>query len=282
VNPDFIIIGAPKAGTTSLWRLIAQHPQIVPCATKEPAFFMRDEIYARGWDWYQNLFPGKQPGQISGEATTEYSQTRSFPKTVSRIAKHVPEAKLIFIMRHPFETLESRWRQSLHNRDPIPSDFATAVKEYPPLMENVRFAETIDDFLEHFQNDKMLLLLFEDFKDAPNAMCKKVFDFLEIASDYEVEDADKRSNSASEKNMDTGLVSALRQIPLMNQIKNLFPRNIRSSLRWATRVTAPDPVWTEELVQLVNGEIHLDAQRALKLAGKESDYWDLSSNWNAA
>ncbi|MFN9173847.1 MAG: hypothetical protein ACK58N_04855, partial [Synechocystis sp.] len=68
--PNFMIIGAQKAGTTALNKYLSQHPQIFMCPLKEPQFFSTDVIYERGLDWYRGLFGEAKPGQVCGEAST--------------------------------------------------------------------------------------------------------------------------------------------------------------------------------------------------------------------
>ena len=67
-RPDFMIIGAMKSGTTTLYHYIGMHPGVFMCFPKEPMFFSRDEVYARGLDWYFSLFREAREDQICGEA----------------------------------------------------------------------------------------------------------------------------------------------------------------------------------------------------------------------
>ena len=68
--PDFFIIGAAKAGTTSLFALLERHPDIFMSTPKEPEFFARDDLYSKGLESYADLFEQALPGQILGEAST--------------------------------------------------------------------------------------------------------------------------------------------------------------------------------------------------------------------
>jgi hypothetical protein len=279
LTPGFIILGAPKAGTTSLWRLVSQHPDIFPCATKEPGFFIRDEIYARGLDWYQSLFSECAEHQIAGEATTEYSQTRTFPDVVARIAEHLPEVKLIFMMRHPFETLESRWRQSLANRDFIPRSFPEAIRRYPPLLENALHGQTIRDYLEYFPRKNLLLLLFEDFKIDPSATCAEVYSFIGVDPAFKPVDHDRVWNAGADKDIDSLWVAILRRIPATGALRDMLPIGLRRMLRTVTRRKPYRAIWTKEIFQLIQPQISGDAALALELAGKNHEYWDLSDTW---
>ena len=71
--PDFVLIGAAKAGTTSLYALLDRHPDIFMPKVKEPEFFARDDRYAEGIESYAAAFAAAAPGQIAGEASTIHS-----------------------------------------------------------------------------------------------------------------------------------------------------------------------------------------------------------------
>ena len=115
VLPDFLIVGAQKAGTTSMWTYLGSHPEIVPSRLKEPRYF--DWNYARGQDWYQARFPTQRvlrrfasperDHALTGEASTEYLLHRAAPV---RAAELVPEAKIIVMVRDPVDRAFSHYR----------------------------------------------------------------------------------------------------------------------------------------------------------------------------
>ena len=106
-RPNFLIIGAGKSGTTSLWSLLGQHPEIFVSRIKEPSFFSNDEQYTRGWMWYESLFRGARGENAIGEASNSYSATGIHPDTVRRIVESLPGVRLIYLVRNPFERMES-------------------------------------------------------------------------------------------------------------------------------------------------------------------------------
>ena len=108
--PDFMLIGAMKSGTTTLHAYLSRHPGLFLCTPKEPGFFSRDERYARGLDWYRELFTDAQPEQLCGEASTCYSRWPHFENAAPRIAADVPGAKLLYITRDPVERAYSHYR----------------------------------------------------------------------------------------------------------------------------------------------------------------------------
>jgi hypothetical protein len=104
VLPNFLIIGAQKSGTTSLYKYVAQHPQVVPAYKKEIYFFNTPQRYGRGLPYYRAHFPTKwamrRPPQprLTGEASPEYL---FHPLAAERVQAAVPHAKFLVLLRNP-------------------------------------------------------------------------------------------------------------------------------------------------------------------------------------
>src|SRR5882724_1563681 len=96
-EPTFLIVGAAKAGTTSLAAYLSGHPDVFMAKEKELHFFDRDRRYNRGWQWYCDRFSTSGSAIAVGEATPTYMW---LPKAVERMVEHLPRAQLIAILRH--------------------------------------------------------------------------------------------------------------------------------------------------------------------------------------
>src|SRR5262245_53029682 len=108
-KPNFFLIGAPKAATTSLALLLGKHPQICIAKGKEPHFFSDDHVFARGMSWYESLFAHGRTRPAIGDASTSYARSGIFPNTVHRIVEHAPNARIIYSVRHPIDRIESAY-----------------------------------------------------------------------------------------------------------------------------------------------------------------------------
>lgn len=109
VLPDFLILGAQKAGTSSLHSMLSAHPQIFLTKPKETHFFDGPKRYARGLDWYRSHFPPQQTAErhwVAGETTPAYLYLSYVPE---RVAAALPEAKLIVVLRNPVDRAFSHW-----------------------------------------------------------------------------------------------------------------------------------------------------------------------------
>ncbi|NIP61655.1 MAG: sulfotransferase [Nitrosopumilaceae archaeon] len=117
--PNFMIIGSPKCGTTSLYHYLCQHPNILPAITKETYFF--NGYYSKNKNWYKMFFPNKfsimqnekRKGiTLTGEATPSYL---SHPLVPKRVFDFIPNCKLIVILRNPIDRAYSHYHNNLRN-----------------------------------------------------------------------------------------------------------------------------------------------------------------------
>jgi len=116
--PDFLVIGAQKAGTTSLFSYLIQHPRIEPPLKKQVHFF--DWHYHRGVAWYRANFPAVGPGPpaengrpLTFEATPYYL---FHPRAVPRIAETLDDVPLVVLLRHPLDRAYSHYRHNVRRR----------------------------------------------------------------------------------------------------------------------------------------------------------------------
>jgi hypothetical protein len=181
-RPNFLIIGAAKAATTTLSNLLDRHPQAAIVQGKEPHFFSVDANYQAGWERYQRLFSHCTHELATGDASTSYSRIRYHPDTVRRILHHVPEVKIIYMVRHPLRRMESAYVERLATR--VASQFFgsinDAVRQQPMIVDSSRYWEVFDHYRAHFGASRILVVWFEEFVADLDAGFRKVCDFLDI------------------------------------------------------------------------------------------------------
>ena len=118
--PTFLIIGTMKGGTTSLHRYLRQHPDVFMPEQKELNFFLdeyagrpidppEERNWSRGLTWYERQFAGAEDERAVGEASANYTRYPTYPGVAERIAKIVPEMKLIYLMRNPIDRVLSHY-----------------------------------------------------------------------------------------------------------------------------------------------------------------------------
>ena len=144
-SPDFIIVGAQKAATSSLYKALCSHPDVYPAERKEIHFF--DFNYEQGVEWYQTQL--KRPkGKICGEASPFYIH---HPKVATRIERTFPRVKLIFIFRDPVERALSHYRMNVAEGIEPLSPLRAMVAEEQRILEALKRGESRDNPESAFQ-----------------------------------------------------------------------------------------------------------------------------------
>ena len=214
--PDFFIVGHAKCGTTALYEMLRRHPQICmpeykAGAGKEPWYFSRsnpqvqdDEVRSieftgrnvgETFEDYLRLFSHAEPGQRIGEASSSYLWS---PVAAQRIAEVAPQASIIAIFREPASFLRSLHLQLLQNRHEEVTDFRTAVEldgerrqnrqipscsYWPSALiydDRVSYVEQLRRYHETFGPDRVLTLIYDDFRADNEATVRSVERFLGV------------------------------------------------------------------------------------------------------
>jgi hypothetical protein len=178
VLPDFLLIGAMKAGTTSLFNYLRAHPDVFMPDVKEVHFFS-EQNWWRGLDWYGDLFREARSTQVVGEASPGYSRFPVSPEVPERVAAVIPEAKLLYLVRHPVERLVSQYHQQVVFRgENRPID--EAVLDERVYLATSRYGMQIRRYLEHFPAERLLVVTSEDLRAERTDVLARIFAFLGI------------------------------------------------------------------------------------------------------
>jgi hypothetical protein len=179
--PDFVIIGAQKGGTSFLYYLLTRHPLVEPAARKELHFFDQPEHFDNGAEWYRRCFPrvGSKDGQrsITGEATPYYLFD---PPVAERMAKIVPKAQLIALLRNPVDRAYSHYQMQV-KRGTEPRSFEEAIEQqHSSYVSRGIYVDQLLRWFEFFSKEQMLILKSEDFFERPVETLKVVLTFLDL------------------------------------------------------------------------------------------------------
>ncbi|MCP4904778.1 MAG: sulfotransferase domain-containing protein [bacterium] len=250
--PDFIIIGAAKSGTTTLYEYLRRHPAIFMAVAespkvrnKEPNFFDPAEHWHLGVDWYRSLFAGASADQLCGEASTNYTRWPQVDGVPERIASIAPEVRLIYLMRHPVERAYShyvhRHTREIHPGRPISNPFERFVEEHPMCVDSSDYATQIARYLEFFDREAILLLRMEDLQSDPGRVVQRTTEFLGIEADPgSLTDEPLIANvgGVSEAVLRAHVMAPLRSNPFMRRIADALPSGIRDGL-WKLLRSSP-------------------------------------------
>ncbi len=192
--PTFLIIGAQKCGTSSLFHHLSGHPDVYLPAAKEIDFFS-DPGWFRGLAWYEGVFAASGGAAAVGEASPSYTVHPHAPEVPERIASVLPGVKLIYLLRDPIARMRSAYLHALSEgveRRPI----GRALLEDPLYLDHSRYALQIDRYLQVFDRDQLLLLTLENLRDHPREVLGRVCDFIGVDPTWRPPDLDLAYNSA--------------------------------------------------------------------------------------
>ncbi|MDP9233760.1 MAG: sulfotransferase [Actinomycetota bacterium] len=182
--PDFLVIGAQKSGTTSLYEYLRSHPQVFMPDIKELDFFTPGINWERGFGWYQRLFTEAGDGVIAvGEASTSYTKWPRYSGSAELIAQHLPQARLIYVIRNPIDRLRSHYVHNVAFGTETAS-LADAVKRNPDYINFSKYAMQLDQYFVHFGQEQILVITSEALRSQRAATLERVFSFLGVSADW--------------------------------------------------------------------------------------------------
>jgi hypothetical protein len=229
----FLVIGAQKAGTTSLFEYLRRHPQIHMPAEKEISFFSRH--YHRGWDWYTTtVLRDAPPDAVCGEASIGYMGGTPYADITAneqgyrppnrdvdqpleaviprRIKTDLPDVRLVCILRDPIARAYSHHQMAvLDTAETRAFDESVDVLLMPEALRDARITPTttngyivngeycrlLASFLEIFPSDKLLILFSNELADRPIPTLTRVFDFVGVSSDFIPDNLNARYREAA-------------------------------------------------------------------------------------
>jgi hypothetical protein len=295
--PNFLMIGAAKSGTTSLWNYLRQHPQIFLASVKEPRFFAYegetvnysgpgDDKWGReiinSWDAYQALFQSAKGQLALGEASNVYLYFAQ--RAAPRIASRLPGVKLIAILRNPVDRAYSNFLMMRgEGREPL-SDFRRALREEEKRLRNGwspgwayyrrgLYADSLRTYLAYFPRERMRFLLYDDLVQAPGRLLQEIFEFLGV--DPFLPDLSQRHNVSVHPRSHLLAFLIHNRTPLSRSLRKILPETIRLSINQALRAanaTRP-PVLQSEIRREISASFREDIRQVSQLIDRDLSGW---------
>ncbi len=298
---DFLVIGAQRSGTTSLWRHLASHPEIYLPPSKEAPFFSHDQPFARGLDWYlSEFFAEAGAAQLWGTVSPHYmigSPGVPVEEVARRIHSLLAPTKLIALLRDPIERAQSHHRMVLH-RGRETRDFDTAARELlaPEMLERARrepplvqpyfvageYGRILGAYLALFGRERLHVLLTGELHDRPQETMRAVFAFLGVNELHEPPELTERHHRGGRaRRLDTDAELALKE----HLAREVWPRMAHPAqerrafdfwfMQWNVIPEERLPPVDEEVRTLLAEHYARDAELLLGLTG-------LAAPWRTA
>jgi Sulfotransferase domain len=299
-RPSFFLLGATKAGTTSLHYYLAQHPDILMSDPKEPPFFRLQ--YGRGPEWYWKTYFRRYNGQrAAGDGAP---QNLHLPFVAERIAATAPEARLMVLCRNPVDRAVSAWRHNVRlGVEALP--FAEAVERNLRRLERGEtfegeegtrryeefgaregnaglqrafgfyvepgyYAEHIERYRRLFGADRLLILFFEDLVADPAGTTARAVAFLGLPP-HPLRDARPQNEATSAAA--TRLNSLISKLPGVRLASPQLRARVRALVARAGKRGASPPPMDAAALQGLAAHYQPHTRRLAELTGRDLAAW---------
>jgi hypothetical protein len=281
-RPNLFIIGAMKSGTTSLHEYLDTHPQIVMSETKEPGYFVEELSLAKGEDWYLSLFAQDDRCRYRGESSTHYTKLPVYRGVAERLHRFNPDARLIYIMRDPFERLVSHYwhnvRDAVHGGELRP--LLKAVKERPDYLAFSDYAMQLAPYLDRFGPQALYTLTFEALIEDPQRELDRLCQWLGLPPApiaREKSTAHNQKPKAMAGVAGFGILNRIEYSTVWDRISPYVPGSLKG---WAKRraYTSVDEHETQRSLPELRREIAEPLRRQIedlsRLLGRDFPEWE--------
>jgi len=274
-----MLIGAGKCATSTICSHLGNHPDVYMVEPKEPHFFSRDEVFARGFDWYESLYSEVTNETMIGEGSNTYTAKEAFPHTLERLVQYAPTLKLIYCVRDPIPRIESFWMERRsHGGESVHYDFNRAVKENRDvLVDASNYWQQILPYFDAYSRDNVHIIFFEDFRNDPKSVMSACFEFLGVDPTIPLTDASLHTGQTANRSAARPSLSKLRSIGAFRAAAKLVPTGVREPIkqRFLFKNMETRPQWNPTVKQWVRQELAADTRRLLEYCGKPQDFWPL-------
>ncbi len=299
---DFIVIGAAKSGTTTLFELSKKHPEIFMPREKEIPFFSDEYLYKKGISWYLSTYFRYNDERKCGSMTPQYmlgEGANNPDKVAERIKQDFPDIKIVAILRHPVERAYSHY-QMLSQRGHFKKGFSVTVEDLlndsslddyrtglNPIEDSNAFllgseyGRILSYYYKKFSREQILVLFTDDLKRDPSSVLENYFGFLGINTTYKPETLGKEFRKGGSKPKLKLLTPGfLFKIPFLEKVwKSYIPYVIRKRVEYSinlwniksgtTNLRKDDPVY-EKLAAFYASDI----EKLEKLIGDKTPWKD--------
>jgi hypothetical protein len=238
-KPNLFIIGAAKAGTTSLHNYLGSHPRVFMSEIKETGYFFdrREQVrpphpkgYWNDQDLYLELFAKAGDALYRGESSVGYTMLPHLTGVAKRICDFNPDARLIYIMRDPVERTISHywWRVWLEGEA---RDIRTAILNDPFYRDVSNYVLQLEPYLELFRRDQLKMLTLEELNADPGRTLRDIFAWLGVDSAFTPpNERDKLNVTPKVLSQHRGRrwLQSFRTSPFWNAVGPRMPRSLRS------------------------------------------------------
>lgn len=283
--PNLIIIGAQKCGTSALHHYLHLHPDICMSTQKELNFFVESKNWSKGLDWYESNFRGKDgKAKIYGEASPDYTGYPATQGVPERMHSIVPDAKLIYMVRHPLERIISQY---IHLRgygiETRSLSDALTISSGDPIDSNryirrSKYYMQVTQFVKFFPRSSIFISAQEDLFERRRETLAALFRFLGVDETFDTEAFSRLVHETRGTRVKNRIGMVLERGPQRGILRRL-PTPIRSRLERVVRTIVTTemkrPVLDQALrLQLID-ILREDIEQFRRFSGRPFPGWTM-------
>lgn len=275
----FSVIGAPKCGTTALWKYLFNHPDISLPSSKESPYFLSNNLREKCWDQHNYIEYPNRNRLYTGSISPQYL---CYPLSAKNMYEHFPNAKIIVILRDPIERAHSHYlmtvRRGLEKRtfnevvlDQIYDspkrlysisnvDDLVQEDEVNNYLVHGKYSYLLAQYKKYFEDKNILILSYKEFSDNPHSTLKSIYLFLGVCNKYIPENIGEKFNvGGSNKIQD--MLYFLKKIPfIIPFLKKVIPlrqwQKITMKIATMNGNAKKDMSISEKNLELINDYYH--------------------------
>jgi len=266
-TPNFLIIGAPRAGTTWIDKNIRCHPEIFLPAKKEIHFF--DNDFDKGLDYYSSFFSSATDEKAIGEITPSYLHRGN---VAERIFDTLGDIKLILCLRNPTERLYSRyWNAKGKFKENKDLSFEEKIQTKEEFITEGFYYNHLEKYLRLFSKENILILFYEDLSNDPTNFLKSIYTFLEVDESFEAPLINGKINAAASKKL---LGKSILLNYLSRGLRKIKFYSYSQKIESLNRAKLPS--MKAETRKWLTQEVYLKSNKELeKFLGKDLNHWNV-------
>jgi hypothetical protein len=307
--PNFFVVGAAKAGSTSVYNYLYQHPDVYMSPVKEPHYFASDmdtghfrdnykpvmnkdltaylegdmkepvfQAYIREWSQYIKLFKNVKNETAIGEVSNSYLYSSTAAKNIH---DKIPGAKIVIILRNPVDRAFSHFIMDLRTgyteppfMNSLKKDMALPLKGWGVsnlYVEIGLYYEQVKRYMELFPQGQLHIVLFDDFKKNTAGEMKKIFSFLGVNPGVAINYNESYNESTLPRNKIIG--GLYKNKKLRERITGLIPKALKKQFKKAVLTNKTLPVITEEERSFLEAIFYNDVSHLSNLIGRDLSSW---------
>lgn len=271
---DFVVIGAMRAGTTTLHQLLSHHPGISMARDKETDYFIAEKNWSRGPEWYGAQF--NPACAFWGEASPNYAKGRDFPGVPERIARNAPNARLVYVVRDPVSRAVSQYHHSWNmGLLETPPDDLPGGHEYQSLIDISSYGRQLGLWRAHFATEQILIVDFDALVAAPQDQIDRILAHIG-APPMQIDGINGQNGTAELSRVPRPLLK-LAHGPLRPLLTALLGQQSREAIRklLARGKQRRPPAFPEAVLARMRADLAGDAARFRQMTGMEQAHWSV-------